>query len=323
MSRPYASVSLDLDNLWSYQKTHGDPGWEELPSYLDVLVDRALPIFAERGWRITFFIVGQDAALERNAAALERIAAEGHEIGNHSFHHEPWLHRYGDSQLEDEIALAEEAIITLSGSRPVGFRGPGFSCSPALLDLLQRRGYLYDASTLPTWLGPLARKYYFATAELTPEERAERAALFGSLRDVLRPVKPYRWRLQTGELLEIPVTTMPLWRVPFHLSYVLYLSTYSTLLATTFFRTALLHCRLLGVNPSLLLHPLDFLGGDEIESLRFFPAMQMAGEIKRSRMKRWLDLLAQSFEVINMREHVRRVAESDRVALRDPEFSFA
>jgi hypothetical protein len=24
------------------------------------------------------------------------------------------------------------------------------------------RGYLYDASTLPTYLGPLARAYYFA-----------------------------------------------------------------------------------------------------------------------------------------------------------------
>jgi peptidoglycan-N-acetylglucosamine deacetylase len=26
-SKPIASLSLDLDNKWSYMKTHGDPGW--------------------------------------------------------------------------------------------------------------------------------------------------------------------------------------------------------------------------------------------------------------------------------------------------------
>ena len=34
MDKPLASLSLDLDNQWSYMKTHGDPGWESLPSYL-------------------------------------------------------------------------------------------------------------------------------------------------------------------------------------------------------------------------------------------------------------------------------------------------
>ena len=28
----YASLSLDLDNQWSYMKTHGDDGWESYPS---------------------------------------------------------------------------------------------------------------------------------------------------------------------------------------------------------------------------------------------------------------------------------------------------
>ncbi len=26
-----SSISLDLDNKWSYMKTHGDPGWEYVP----------------------------------------------------------------------------------------------------------------------------------------------------------------------------------------------------------------------------------------------------------------------------------------------------
>ena len=33
--KPLATLSLDLDDAWSYRKTHGDPGWKELPTYLD------------------------------------------------------------------------------------------------------------------------------------------------------------------------------------------------------------------------------------------------------------------------------------------------
>ena len=36
----YASLSLDLDNQWSYMKTHGDAGWQSFPSYLDTAVPR-------------------------------------------------------------------------------------------------------------------------------------------------------------------------------------------------------------------------------------------------------------------------------------------
>ena len=42
MTKPLASLSLDLDNKWSYMKTHGDAGWEAFPSYLDIVVPRVL-----------------------------------------------------------------------------------------------------------------------------------------------------------------------------------------------------------------------------------------------------------------------------------------
>ena len=47
MSKPIASLSLDLDNKWSYLKTHGDEGWDQYPSYLDVVVPRFLDILDE------------------------------------------------------------------------------------------------------------------------------------------------------------------------------------------------------------------------------------------------------------------------------------
>src|SRR5438105_12200091 len=83
--KPIASVSLDLDNKWSYMKTHGDAGWETFPSYLDILVPRVLEFLHERKLQITVFVVGQDAVLQRNRRALQAIASAGHELGNHSF----------------------------------------------------------------------------------------------------------------------------------------------------------------------------------------------------------------------------------------------
>src|SRR5476651_321958 len=108
--KPIASLSLDLDNKWSYMKTHGDAGWDTFPSYLDVVVPRALSFLKERDLNITFFIVGQDAALEKNHAAITSIAVAGHEIGNHSFNHEPWLHLYSKSELVTEFEKTEAAI---------------------------------------------------------------------------------------------------------------------------------------------------------------------------------------------------------------------
>lgn len=321
--RPLASLSLDLDNLWAYLKTRGDPAWATLPSYLDLVVPRLLELLATRGLRMTVFVVGQDAELSRHQAALRAIVEAGHEVGNHSFHHAPWLHRYSPAEVAAEVARAEEAILAATGVRPRGFRGPGYSLSPDVLETLQRRGYAYDASTFPTFLGPLARAYYFARVRLTPQQKAERADLFGGWADGRRPVGPYRWSLAGGPLLEVPVTTMPGFKLPFHPSYVLWLAGASESLARAYFLGALSLCQAAGVGPSLLLHPLDILGGDEVPELRFFPAMDQPADIKRRRLAMLLDLFAARFEVRPLGEHAAALDHRADLPLRAPRFATA
>jgi hypothetical protein len=306
--KPLASLSLDLDNEWSYLKTHGDVQWEALPSYLDVVVPRALDVLASLHLTITFFIVGQDAALERNHHAIAALAHAGHEIGNHSFNHEPWIHRYSEDQVRDELSRTEDALATVTGTVPVGFRGPGFSLSPTVLKVLSDRGYIYDASTFPTIVGPLARAYYFRSSKLDAQQREERADLFGGASDALRPLKPYRWDIGTDGMIEIPVTTMPGFRVPFHVSYLLYLAGRSPAAARAYFRTSLAMCRATGVAPSILLHPLDLLGGDDVGSLAFFPGMAMSGKVKRELLSGFLALLADRFEICTVGEHAASLA---------------
>lgn len=314
--KPLASVSLDLDDQWTYLRTRGDPGWETAPSYIPTFVPLALDLFDELDLRITMFVVGADAVRTANMPYLRAIAERGHEIGNHSFSHECWMHLHTATQLEDEIARSEEAIIDASGQRPRGFRGPGFSWSPELLEVLGRREYLYDASTLPTFLGPVARWYFLARSGLSPEERRRRGALYGTFRDGLRPLRPYRWQLRSGShLLEIPITTFPLIRLPFHMSYLLYLGGISHSLMLAYLRCAIRACRVMGVQPSFLLHPLDFLGLEQAPRLSFFPGMAMSGERKRNLVVRALQVLGESFRLVPMEHH----ADAIRAAAQLPE----
>ncbi|MBC5806435.1 MAG: polysaccharide deacetylase [Candidatus Eremiobacter antarcticus] len=305
--KPIASLSLDLDNEWSYLKTHGDAEWAEFPSYFSVVVPRILEFLQSRSLKITVFVVGQDAALSGNAAPLRSLADAGHEIGNHSFNHEPWLHLYSEDAIAREIAEAEENIERVTGSRPIGFRGPGFSFSGATLRVLAQRGYLYDASTLPTFIGPLARAYYFMKSRLNKKELQQRDMLFGNPSDGLRPNKPYRWEFEDGELLEIPVTTMPGLRLPIHASYVIYLAAYSRALAMAYFGFALQLCKLTKTQPSLLLHPLDFMGVEDNETLAFFPGMSMPRATKLAVMGEIIDTFAGRFDVVTMKEHASHI----------------
>jgi len=321
-TKPFASLSLDLDNQWAYMKTHGNDGWESFPSYLDIVVPRILNFLEERGLKITFFIVGQDAILEKNSKAIQSIGNAGHEIGNHSFKHEAWLHLYSEQQVESEISITEGLLEKLTGQKPIGFRGPGYSLSQSVLRVLYDRGYQYDASTLPTFIGPLARIYYFMTAKLTPDDKKNRKLLFGELHDGLRPIRPYKWQIEgsSKSLVEIPVTTMPVFRIPFHVSYLLYIYRVSPLLALNYFRLGMVMCHLTGTQPSLLLHPLDFLGANDIQELAFFPAMDLSYEKKKEFVSKVLKIYADNFTILPLGQFVSSISNKHLLQMIAPEF---
>jgi hypothetical protein len=276
-------------------------------------VPRVLRFLSERDLKITFFIVGQDAALEKNRDAIAQISEAGHEIGNHSFRHEPWLHLYSKDEIRDEFDMTEEALGKVTGVRPVGFRGPGFSLSPAVLEVLAERQYEYDCTTLPTYIAPLARAYYFFNSpEMSKEEREKRKRLFGKFSDGFQPLKPYEHRVGDSQLIEIPVTTFPVIKTPIHVSYLIYLSTMSRTAAKLYWQAALRACNVLDIEPSLLLHPLDFLGSDDDSDLRFFPGMNMPFEKKFDFVSEILDGFKGKFQIIGLREHAKRVAERQK-----------
>ncbi|MGB6985063.1 MAG: hypothetical protein WBD74_03705, partial [Candidatus Aquilonibacter sp.] len=173
--------------------------------------------------------------------------------------------------------------------------------------------YLYDASPLSTWIGPLARAYYLRSTNLDASASAERGELFGNFSDGLGPNRRFAAKTPSGALTVVPVTTMPIVRIPIHASYVLYLSAISPRLARQYVRFSLAMCRLTRTEPSILLHPLDFIAGNDAPELRFFPGMQLDGNRKRDTLNDILGSLVQQFNVMRMADYVAGAQNSDAI----------
>ena len=102
-----------------------------------------------------------------------------------------------------------------------------------------------------------------------------------------------------------------------HVSYIIYMSSYSAAISKTYFKTALSFCSMTKTPPSLLLHPLDFLGADDIPELRFFPGMNMESKRKLEIVSDVLAMMTKKFDVVNMRHHAEIVEAEKDLRLRD------
>jgi glycosyltransferase involved in cell wall biosynthesis len=76
--------------------------------------------------------------------------------------------------------------------------------------------------------------------------------------------------------------------------------------ARAYLHFALAACRVTGTQPSILLHPLDFMGGEDCPALAFFPGMDIARAEKLGKVAELFDVLAAKRELVTMGEHARR-----------------
>jgi hypothetical protein len=113
---------------------------------------------------------------------------------------------------------------------------------------------------------------------------------------------------------------MPLFKVPIQLSYLLYLSALAPALAMGYFKIAMGLCQLTGTQPSILLHPLDFLDGKDVPELSFFPAMRLASSKKLALVDRVLSMLTDTFTVVTVAQHAKEVRLLPDLPVREPRF---
>jgi peptidoglycan/xylan/chitin deacetylase (PgdA/CDA1 family) len=122
--RTYSSVHVD----GNYIAIAFDDG----PSA--TLTPRLLDILKERGIKVTFFVIGENAA--RNPQILAREVAEGHEVGNHTWDH-PQLTKLSDTRVQEELNKTSDVIFQATGKKPVLLRPPYGAINPRLTHMIQ------------------------------------------------------------------------------------------------------------------------------------------------------------------------------------------
>ena len=276
-------------------KTLGDAEWSSYPSFLESVIPRMREFLDAHGIRATVFLVGRDAEDSRHRSLLSSFAADGHEIGNHSYHHDQWLHLMSIEEINADLDQSEGAIESATGRRPVAYRGPGYSINGDLIRLLSQRGYVYDASLFPNSISPLVRFSHFRRFKGSEQDRQNQKNLYGRFRDSLNSIKPFAWSWSEGSLLEVPLTTLPALRIPFHPTYLFYLAEKSIFLARRYFDLTILALRSSDISPVLLLHPTDFIGAEDKFAPSRFPGLTLRVEEKRSLLDEWFSRFQQHY----------------------------
>jgi peptidoglycan/xylan/chitin deacetylase (PgdA/CDA1 family) len=268
------SVSVDLDGLGCYAAIHG------ITLRLDERAQRAVPelavqrfcdLFEALGVRATFFVIGRDAGIA--PSRLRAAAGAGHEIASHSYAHDYALSRRTREEIAQDLTLAERAIEDACGSRPRGFRAPGYTLSPELLDAVRERAYAYDSSLLPS------PPYYAAKAAALAVYalRGRRSqSILGGLRQLFAPRAPHRRR----GVRELPVATLPGLRAP--------------VIGTTVLPFPWLARRAFaGGHLNLELHGIDALDATDVpqEIAAAQPGLRMGAAEKLRRLRRLLETL--------------------------------
>ncbi|MEJ6388415.1 polysaccharide deacetylase family protein [Gymnodinialimonas ulvae] len=85
------------------------------------LTPQLLDMLAARGIRATFYVIGRNA--QRYPQILQRMVAEGHEIGNHTWSH-PNLHGHSDGAVLSQVDRTNRAVYEAVGRPPVTMRPP-------------------------------------------------------------------------------------------------------------------------------------------------------------------------------------------------------
>jgi peptidoglycan-N-acetylglucosamine deacetylase len=108
-------------------------------------VPRILDLLKRHDVRATFFCPGYTA--ERYPDLLRRVCDEGHEVAHHGYLHEAMA---GMSREQEAAVLDRglEALDTVAGVRPVGYRAPMWETTYQTAELLLDRGFLYDSSLM-------------------------------------------------------------------------------------------------------------------------------------------------------------------------------
>jgi peptidoglycan-N-acetylglucosamine deacetylase len=142
-----ALVSFTLDNLGDAADLQRNIIKAPRPSGANPALEQGYPalldLFARHGIGATCFVEGWSA--RQYPDYLRHIQTLGHDIGMHGWQHEKWA-SLPETEITELTLRATESITEATGYPPLAFRAPGGLNTPYTQQLLERLGYLVDAS---------------------------------------------------------------------------------------------------------------------------------------------------------------------------------
>ncbi len=190
MSRPAHALSVDVEDWYSGTVLALEGHVAPPTDAVERNSRRLIELFAAHGAKATWFVLGEVA--EAFPRLVRHIAAEGHELGVHGYHHQlVWEMEAG--QFRQDVLRAKQAVEAASGQPSVGYRAAAFSLgerTPWAFEILVEAGFRYDSSSFPFG----ERRYGAADA----------------------PLGPHWLTTARGRLLEIPLSVVEVgsWRLP-------------------------------------------------------------------------------------------------------------
>ena len=308
--KPTGTVQVDVDELWVYYESIGRAAPAQLTARVyQEGIPRLLALFAAYDIRATFFVCGRD--LPAQAGSLREMLRQGHEVANHSTWHRTGFARLSRAEKHADIATTHVLIEAACGQAPVGFKSPGFSFAADQLQVLAELGYRYDSSILPTPYAPLLRGLQRALSggHVDPSHYGRIAHGLAPLHPYHPdPAKPHRRRsrpicqstnLPIHHLLEAPITTMPILRLPMHSTFVL-------TAGQALFDAGLVMARARGVPVNYLLHAADVIDAVPDPALASYRFLAKPWSEKQALYEHMLRRLSQEYHLIPTAELIQR-----------------
>ena len=152
MTRVVNAMTVDVEDYFhasAFDRVVSRSSWATLDSRVVKNTETLLECFDRAGIHATFFVLGWVA--ERFPQLVRNIAAHGHEIASHGFHHQ-LIYLLTPEQFREDVRRAKATIENAAGCTVRGYRAPSFSIvrgSLWALDVLIEEGHSYDASIFP------------------------------------------------------------------------------------------------------------------------------------------------------------------------------
>jgi polysaccharide deacetylase family protein (PEP-CTERM system associated) len=146
------ALTVDVEDYFhvsAFASTIDRRDWHRHESRVEANTGRLLDLFAERGVRATFFVLGWVA--ERYPALVRELAAQGHEVACHGLTHE-LVYDQTPAMFREQTRRAKSLLEDQVQREVVGYRAASYSIvrrSMWALEILAELGFRYDSSIFP------------------------------------------------------------------------------------------------------------------------------------------------------------------------------